>query len=192
MTQRYLVVLNGSAGTCAREPQLEARVRAALGDGRPGVSVDVMRTQTPEQAIGAARVARLRNYTAVVAVGGDGTHHWLVDELAGGDVPLGLVPLGTANDLAIEYGIPTDVEEACRIIRRGAQTRIDLITAAGKAFATAGGMGLANDVAEGVCAARRKGAVPYWPACSSSSRTRRRRGTRSGRLSACARARSRP
>jgi diacylglycerol kinase family enzyme len=137
MTRRYLVLLNGSAGTCAQEPNLEARIRSALGDGRPGISVDVVRSTSPEQAIGAARVARMRRYTAVVAVGGDGT-------------------LGTANDLALEYGIPGDVEEACRIIRRGARTRVDLVTVADKSYATGGGMGLANDVAEGVAAARKR------------------------------------
>lgn len=155
--KRYRVVLNAHAGITERVPGLEERLRTALGHGRDA-HVEVVRCATPEEASRDALAARRGDWDAVIAVGGDGTHHWLLDGLAGSDVPLGLIPLGTANDLASEHEIPVDVEGACEVIRRGATTRLDLVETAGKAFATAGGMGLATDIALGVCAARQR-----WP-----------------------------
>jgi YegS/Rv2252/BmrU family lipid kinase len=159
--RRYQVILNENAGICAQVPDLEARLRRALGEGEDA-KVQVVRSRTPEEAIRAAAHARRCEMDAVVAVGGDGTHHWLVDALAGGDTPLALVPLGTANDLAENYGIPRDLEAACAVIRAGSRTRIDLIEAEKKCFATAGGMGLATDVALGVCEMRRRSRLFHW------------------------------
>lgn len=150
--RRYLVILNAMAGTCGTQPDLEERIRKALAPAR----VVLLRTASPEEARDEAASARRGGYDAVIAVGGDGTHHPLVDALASGDVPLGLIPLGTANDLAAEFGIPRDLEAACKIIREGSQTRVDLITTHGKSFATAGGMGLCTDIALGVCEARQR------------------------------------
>ena len=161
MRRRYQVILNEHAGVCAQLPDLEARIRAALGDGRDS-KVQVTRSRTPEEAIRVAAHARRCEMDAVVAVGGDGTHHWLVDALSGGDVPLALIPLGTANDLAENFGVPRDLESACQVIREGRTTRVDLIQVENKCFATAGGMGLATDVALGVCEMRRRHRWFHW------------------------------
>lgn len=159
MRRRYQVILNENAGVCAQIPELEQRIRAGLG---PDAKVQVVRSRTPEEAIRAAAHARRCELDAVIAVGGDGTHHWLVDALAGGETPLALIPLGTANDLAANYGIPRDLEQACAVIKEGARTRIDLVEVEKKCFATAGGMGLATDVALGVCALRRRSRIFHW------------------------------
>lgn len=149
---RYLVIVNDKAGRCALLADLETRLRAALAPGE----VEILRSATPEEAESATARARQRRYDAVIMVGGDGTHHGVLDVLAGGETPLGLVPLGTANDLAAEHGIPSDLEAACAIIREGCRTTIDLVRTQGKTFATAGGMGLCTDVALGVCEARKR------------------------------------
>lgn len=150
--RKYLVIVNDNAGQCALLPDLEARLREALSPGE----VEVLRSATAEEAEAATARARQLRYAAVIMVGGDGTHHGVLDVLAGGDVPLGLIPLGTANDLAAEHGIPQDLEAACAIIRDGCRTTIDLIRTREKTFATAGGMGLCTDVALGVCEARQR------------------------------------
>lgn len=150
--KRYLIIVNDKAGRCALMADLDARVRAALAPNH----VEIVRSKSPDEAEQAAARARQQGFDAVVAVGGDGTHHGILDALAGGDVPLGLIPLGTANDLAAEHGIPSDLEAACKIIREGGSTRIDLIRTQGKVFATAGGMGLCTDIALGVCEARKR------------------------------------
>ncbi|RKD86342.1 diacylglycerol/lipid kinase family protein [Mangrovibacterium diazotrophicum] len=60
----------------------------------------------------------------VVAVGGDGTCNMVGKVLLYEDIPLGIVPLGSANGMARELGIPTDTEEAISIAVSG---RVDLI-----------------------------------------------------------------
>lgn len=151
-SKRYLVIVNDKAGRCALMTDLDARVRAALAPHH----VEVLRSESPAEAEQAAARARHQGFDAVVAVGGDGTHHGVLDALAGGETPLGLIPLGTANDLAAEHGIPSDLEAACKIIREGGTTKVDLIRTQGKVFATAGGLGLCTDIALGVCEARRR------------------------------------
>jgi len=52
----------------------------------------------------------------VLAVGGDGTVSAVASGLIGSEVPLGIVPAGTANILADELNIPLDVEQACQLL----------------------------------------------------------------------------
>lgn len=160
MARSYLVVLNDRAGAAHRVPEAEARIRAALGEDR-GTRVTVVRPTTPEESQRALRLARRPGWTAVLAAGGDGTHHWLLHALAGSDVPLGLVPLGTANDLARACGVPAELEDACAIARRDLRARLDLVelTADGApagSFVTSGGLFLGADTALAVTRWRRR------------------------------------
>lgn len=63
----------------------------------------------------------------VIAVGGDGTITMLANILAGTDIPLGILPGGSANGMAKELGIPEDATEALTIIQTGYVKRCDLI-----------------------------------------------------------------
>jgi diacylglycerol kinase family enzyme len=70
------------------------------------VTVDVARTEGPGHATEMARAAVARGETMVVAAGGDGTIAEVAQGLMGGRAALGVVPLGTANVLAHERGLP--------------------------------------------------------------------------------------
>jgi diacylglycerol kinase (ATP) len=64
---------------------------------------------------------------ALVVAGGDGVVSLALQALAGGDVPLGIVPAGTGNDHAREFGIPTgDPEAAADIVVDGRAETVDL------------------------------------------------------------------
>ena len=65
----------------------------------------------------------------IVLGGGDGSFSGAVDFLAGTDVALGVLPLGTVNDFARNLEIPADVEAACRIIADGHTAQVDLALA---------------------------------------------------------------
>lgn len=67
-----------------------------------------------------------RDVGLVVVGGGDGTLSSAVDHLAGRGVTLGILPLGTANDLARTLQIPTDVDGACETIAHGKVVDIDV------------------------------------------------------------------
>lgn len=81
----------------------------------------------------------------VVAVGGDGAVSQVVQALAGTQVDLGIVPLGTGNLLAGNLGIPRVREQAIDVVLAGGRRRIDLgqvtIARKRKVFAVACGIG---------------------------------------------------
>lgn len=63
----------------------------------------------------------------VVAVGGDGTLKIVAEVLMQFDIPLGILPAGSANGMATELGIPADVSECLNIITGGNAKKIDII-----------------------------------------------------------------
>jgi diacylglycerol kinase (ATP) len=63
----------------------------------------------------------------VVAVGGDGTVKLVAEILVDKNLPLAIVPAGSANGMAKELNIPADIEEALEIVVSGIEKNIDLI-----------------------------------------------------------------
>lgn len=84
----------------------------------------------------------------VIVGGGDGTLNAVVDALVDTQLPLGILPLGTANDLARTLGIPNSLPEACEIIAHGLMKRIDLGWVNGKHFFNVASMGLSVKITE--------------------------------------------
>lgn len=62
----------------------------------------------------------------IVAAGGDGVVGSAARHALDGKLPLGILPLGTANDLARSVGIPQDISSAAQIIAAGTVCLIDL------------------------------------------------------------------
>lgn len=84
----------------------------------------------------------------VVAVGGDGTVNSVINAVGVKNVPVGILPCGSSNDLAGALGIPTDFHKACQVIKAARLMDIDLISVNGRYFVTCGGLGLASQVAD--------------------------------------------
>ncbi|MFH7028624.1 MAG: lipid kinase [Heteroscytonema crispum UTEX LB 1556] len=84
----------------------------------------------------------------VIVGGGDGTLNAVVDGLVGTKLPLGILPLGTANDLARTLGIPNSLPEACKIIANGQLRRIDLGWVNGKHFFNVASLGLSVKITQ--------------------------------------------
>ena len=80
---------------------------------------------------------------AVVALGGDGTVNEVVNGLDGTTTPLGVIPIGTANDFARQVGIPMDVDHAMDVILRRKARAIDTGELNGRRFlnVSTGGVG---------------------------------------------------
>lgn len=115
-----------------------------------GCSPDFVITSKAEAGVAAARDAAAGGADLVVAVGGDGTVRGCAEGLAGTDVPLGIVPVGTGNLLARTLGVPAHAKAALAVAlgvpgTSGVDTadrRIDLAVADGAPFAAMAGMGL--------------------------------------------------
>ncbi len=120
---RSLVILNPAAGQ--DDPD---RVRRQIG-GAFAVrerSFDIVATTAGGDAERLARRAVRLGYGSIVAAGGDGTLAEVITGVAGSDVPLGIIPLGTANLVAANLGIPGDIERAVDTIVHGRTTPLDV------------------------------------------------------------------
>jgi lipid kinase YegS len=110
---------------------------------RRGHAVDLSITWEAGDGIHLAARAADRGTDVVVACGGDGTLNEVVNGLDGREIPLGVVPLGTANDFARQTGIPEDADHAMDVILRRKPVRIDTASMNGRRFlnVSTGGVG---------------------------------------------------
>lgn len=82
----------------------------------------------------------------VVLGGGDGTMNSAAPALLETGLPLGILPLGTANDLARTLGIPLDLEGAAQVVIKGRTRCIDLGEVNGHPFFNVASIGLSVEV----------------------------------------------
>ena len=94
----------------------------------------------------------------VIIGGGDGTIHRALRGLIESKLPLGILPLGTANDLARTLEIPTDPVSACDIIIDGVTRSIDIGTVNDEPFFNVASIGLAAEVTRRLS----RGTKTYW------------------------------
>lgn len=132
------VVILNPAARGARNRRLRQQVeklarRAAI----------VCATSGAGEAEALARNAVAEGYEKIVAAGGDGTINEIVNGIAGHNVTLGLLPLGTMNVFATELGLPANNLERCwNIIVQNRTQRVDLPRANRKYFVQLAGVGL--------------------------------------------------
>jgi len=119
MGSEAVIIGNPNSGRAGSKGHLE-RCAKILRSG--GLEVEVLNTERPDHA---TELASLAGERLVVAAGGDGTINEVINGL-GKEATLGILPLGTANVLARELGLPLDAEQACERILRGERVRIDL------------------------------------------------------------------
>lgn len=93
-----------------------------------GYEASAHATQQEGDATLAAALAVDRGFDLIVAAGGDGTLHEVINGMAGKPIRphLGVVPMGTTNDFARGLGIPKQWEAACELILRQESTPIDV------------------------------------------------------------------
>ena len=84
-----------------------------------GITTELAPTTGPRAAEIIARQAVEQRRGMVITCGGDGTINEVINGLAGSQVPMALLPAGTANILAKELGIPWDIPHASRLIPGG-------------------------------------------------------------------------
>lgn len=116
-------------------------VRAVLE--ATGIEAEICETQYAGHATELAEEAVREGYQIVIACGGDGT----VAETARGligkkSATLGILPLGSANNVAHMTGVPFDLAEAARNLRTGTIKAIDVGKCNGEYFLETAGIGL--------------------------------------------------
>jgi len=120
--------------------ETEAAILAALR--AQGVEPEVWYTTKLESGQELAQQAAERGAGIVIAAGGDGTLHAVASGLISTKSALGIIPLGTMNNIARSLEIPEDIEEACKIIAAGATSQIDVGKINEHIFLEVAGIGL--------------------------------------------------
>lgn len=90
------------------------------------------------------------NYSYILIAGGDGTIDNVVNTMAkvGVSIPIGVIPVGTANDFAKFLGMSSNIEKACRQILSSEVTPVDLGSINDKYFVNVASAGLFTDVSQ--------------------------------------------
>src|SRR5580704_4232656 len=174
-----LLIYNPTSGRGRnrRFAEIEQSVRVLK---EAGIQVELASTTARGHARELARHAVEQNRGMVIACGGDGTVNEIMNGLAGSQVPLALLPAGTANILAKELGIPWDIPRAARLIPEGVVRRIapgmatfagvngnghsHAMPEGGRYFLSCGGAGPDGAIVNGVDGALKKkvGVAAYW------------------------------
>lgn len=140
--KRVLLLHNAKSrrGSGALEP-----VRSRLEAGGFAVIVEPFEN-LPEIA---RDITRLHNSCDVIVVcGGDGSISSAAPAVMESGLPLGIIPAGTANDLARTLSIPLDFEAAADLVVAGQTKRIDVGMVNGHAFFNVASIGLSSELAQ--------------------------------------------
>jgi YegS/Rv2252/BmrU family lipid kinase len=136
--RRVGVVFN-PVGAGEEAPRRKRELLEALAAA--GVEAILEETTEDDPGQEATRRALARDADLVLAAGGDGTVMACVTVLAGGSVPLAVLPSGTGNLLALNFGLPNDLEGALEVALHGQRRRIDVGASGADRFVVMSGIG---------------------------------------------------
>ena len=140
------VILNPYAG---RWQALQRKEEAEQALAAVGVSFETTATDQPGQGIELTRRAVLDGFDPIISAGGDGSINEVVNGWAqavtgtnSAGPAIGILPLGSANDLVNNLGIPIDLAEAARLIASGNTRLMDLCKVNDRYFGNNAAIGL--------------------------------------------------
>jgi len=143
--KRLLVIANPISGG-GRSRTLVPALCAALR--KRGVETEAWFTERAGDASSRAKAAGSEGWDGLIAAGGDGTINEVLNGMPDPTVPLGFLPVGTANVLAIELGLPRDPQLAAEMFARGKLREHAIGECAGQRFLLFVGAGLDGAVVE--------------------------------------------
>ncbi len=146
MPKRILAIYNPTAGRRRRRRATRTfdLLRAA------GASLAIRETAGRGDAEAFARDATIADWDVLVAAGGDGTINEAINGLTDRAPPLAILPLGTANVLALEIGLGLGARAAAATILEGRPTEIHLGQAGERKFVMMAGCGFDAEVVAAV------------------------------------------
>jgi diacylglycerol kinase (ATP) len=138
------VILNPYAARWQAKAR-QAEIESALS--KAGIDYEMVATKAAEHGIRLAAEAVKAGFDPIIAAGGDGSIGEVVNgmmQAAGEGTPpkLGILPLGTANDLIDNLGMPKELDAAAAVIAEGETRMMDLGEVNGRYFVNNAGIGL--------------------------------------------------
>lgn len=143
MDRRVSVVINSTAGTGSPREWIEA-LRDKFSAFR--LSADIEVVEHGADLLTVAKRAVDGPASIVVAAGGDGTMSAVAACLAGTEVAMGVLPMGTLNHFAKDLGIPLGQDEAVANIANGRVLAVDVGEVNGRIFINNSSLGLYPDI----------------------------------------------
>ncbi len=133
--KKTLLIYNPSSGSGLFKDSLDSVV-SALQNGSDFCMVTTIRVTPGLDLSSEYMVEQYKQFDLVIAAGGDGTLSILCDTLIKNkiNIPVGIIPAGTANDFAMHLGMPKDYTEAALAIVNGKPRYCDLGMVNGKHF----------------------------------------------------------
>ncbi len=148
-SKRIRLVYNPYAGRRKLTAQLDTVVRIFQESGH---EVSIHRASSPEDVEQIA--AQSMDVDRLVIAGGDGSIHQAVNGLLRIPVEkrpvLGILPVGTANDIAYALRLPKSIPEACKVIGKGSVFEMDTGKMNDRYFVNVASAGLLTDVSQKV------------------------------------------
>ena len=121
--RRVALIYNPASGQGSSRRRLAIEQAVAVLR-EAGVEAETMETHAPGSAGTLAEEATRRGCDTIIACGGDGTVHEVLQSLVGTDIALGVIPLGTANALAANLGLQTSPVKAMRRLLTAVSVRV--------------------------------------------------------------------
>ncbi|MCT7963459.1 YegS/Rv2252/BmrU family lipid kinase [Laspinema sp. D1] len=133
---------------CSGNGNPEAELKQIFSLLEPEITLDIRYTEPDLDPSQLAHEAVARGVDLVIASGGDGTVSAVAEALITTEIPLGVIPRGTANAFASALGIPTNIPGACQTILHGFIRAIDGATCNGKPCILLTGVGWEAETVE--------------------------------------------
>jgi YegS/Rv2252/BmrU family lipid kinase len=136
-----LLIVNANS---RRGQEANAYIDALEAGGMTLIRKECARREHVGQTIKAMR----DEVDCVILAGGDGTMSSAAIALRDTKLPLGILPLGTGNDLARTLGLPEDPEQVAQVILEGRTKKIDVGSVNGQPFFNVASIGLTTEITE--------------------------------------------
>ncbi len=121
--RRVALIYNPASGQSWTRPRLAVEQAAAVLRAA-GIEVEMVETLAAGSAGALAEEAAGRGCDTIIACGGDGTVHEVLQSIVDTEVALGVIPLGTANALAANLGLGTSPVKAMRRLLEAEPVRV--------------------------------------------------------------------
>ncbi len=135
------VVMNAGAGSVGSAKCDERKAQILAAFQAAGISAEVHLCEGA-RLTETARCLAATGVDAVVAAGGDGTVSAVASALAGGAVPMAVLPLGTLNHFAKDLAMPLGLADAVQAIASGSVVKVDVGELNGRTFVNNSSIGL--------------------------------------------------
>lgn len=158
METKYAFVINPNAGV-KKKLNIEEFIASQFPKS---IAYDIIIWENANDITPIAQQIKTKNYSFIIACGGDGTVNMVAALVVNTKMALGILPLGSGNGLARSNGIPMDLLKALHIIVKGKTEIIDSGTINNNPFFCTAGIGFDALIAHKFAESTKRGFVTYF------------------------------